>query len=563
MQSQFQSPFTYDTLGFKPEEKGKIEKRMDKEFIEEYIKYIQARNEFNTTKHTKEELKRKVLDYAMQANVTQEESEEIRKMETKLQEESEKVDMVKEGFDLNKSEYYKNNNPKLDNSLDMTQIQACVSRYGYKGWTSRETKHVYSFQFGKEGAKQELIFAKIPNLQELLLRGQKAKDDKPAYDNDVITGHAILSLIEPQPKYYSHYVMSKVELPKENMQQSKKKNKSFNMFFPVSFEKRNSYSEDLFLQNSKTDRLSHFDLNNFFNLHGIGFGYFENFSENLLISSLNIKKQDKEEIIMELKKLTCVTPKLIELSVKQHLRAIGETKKEVLDMQVKKAIEYYNIALKTLASYEKILDGKDSKYQDYLNNLMIAPRCIEDEKELSYYNLFKENVKKLGQEEKEVIGGIVKDNTLKEKLQNSILAFDKYLENAAKPEAICKELNEKRQKEKELMKKRRKEEELNKKRRKEEMNERARIKEQIESAINQHLGKPKDKQKTLYWDRKGKDGKLLNKRFFLKENAGYIRKINNYYDKMCKEGKQNDIGSLNSLLGLAKSEPYRPISACY
>lgn len=557
---QFQ--FTYDTLDFTPKEKGEIEKRMDKEFIKEYIKYIQARNEFNTTQHTKEELKQKVLDYAMQANVTKEESEKIRNIETKLQEESEKVDMVEEGFNLNESEDYKSN-PELDNSLDMKQIQAPVSRYSHGGFVSRETKHVYSFQFVQKGAKQELIFAKIPDLQEALRQGQKAKNDKPAYDNDVITGHAILSLIEPQPKYYSHSVMSKVELPKENMQQSNKKNKSFNMFFPVSFEKRNSYSEDLFLQNSKTDRLSHFDLNNFFNLHGIGFGYFENVSENLLISSLNIKEQDKEEIIRELKKLTCVTPKLIELSVRQHLIAIGETNKEVLDIQVKKAIEYYDIALKTLASYEGILGGKDSKYKNYLNNLMIAPRCIEDEKELRYYNLFKENVEKLGQEEKEVIGGIFKDETLTKKLQTSISTFDKYLENKEKPVVICEELNKKRREEKELMEKRRKEEELMKKRREEDELERERIKEQIKSAINHHLGKPKDKQKELYWDRKGKDGKLLNTRFFLKENAGYIRKINNRYDKMCKEGKQNDIGSLNSLLELAKSEPYRPISACY
>ena len=548
--------YTYENLGFNPEEKEKIEKRMDKEFINEYIKYIQARNEFNTTKHTKAELKQKVLDYAVQANVTKEESEEIREIEEKLQEESEKVDMVKEGFDLNKSESYKDN-PELDDSLDVKQIQARVSRYNYRGFEGKATKHVYSFQFEQKGAKQELIFAKIPDLQEELLQGQKAKKDKPAYDNDVITGHAILSLIEPQPKYYSHSVMSKVGLPKENLQQSNKKNKSFNMFFPVSFEKQQSYSEDLFLQNSKTDRLSHFDLNKFFNLHGIGFDHYIDLSASLnikkqdkdLSTSLNIKKQDKEEIIRELKKLTCVTPQLIELSVKQHLRAIGETDEKVLGIQVKKAIEYYNIALKTLASYEEILDGKDSKYKDYLDNLMIA------EKE-SYYNLFKKNVKKLHQEEKDVISGIVKDNTLKEKLQNSILAFDKYLENAAKPEAICNELYEKRLAEK-LFKEKEKANQIA------EEHERERIKEQIKSAINQHLGKPKDKQKKLYWDRDGKDGKLLNKRFFLKENARYIRKINNYYDKMCKEGHQNNLKELQELLNLAQHEPYRPISARY
>ena len=85
---------------------------------------------------------------------------------------------------------------------------------------------------------------------------------------------------------------------------------------------------------------------------------------------------------------------------------------------------------------------------------------------------------------------------------------------------------------------------------------------EINNAINNRLRK----QKKLFWDKKGegcKDGKLLNTRFFLKENAGYIRKINNCYDKMCEQGDQNNIDSLSSLLELAKSEPRRPICACY
>lgn len=88
-----------------------------------------------------------------------------------------------------------------------------------------------------------------------------------------------------------------------------------------------------------------------------------------------------------------------------------------------------------------------------------------------------------------------------------------------------------------------------------------RIREQISQAINQYIGKPADKQKKLYWNRKGKDGKLLNTRFFLKENAEYIRQINNFYDDMCERGMQNDITALQQLLTLAQS--YRPICACY
>jgi ClpP class serine protease len=90
------------------------------------------------------------------------------------------------------------------------------------------------------------------------------------------------------------------------------------------------------------------------------------------------------------------------------------------------------------------------------------------------------------------------------------------------------------------------------------------IKKDIAEAINQHLGKTDpNKQKKLYWDRKGKDGKLLNTRFFLKENAGYISQINNYYDKMCEQEKQNNPEELQKLLNLAQNAYYRQICACY
>ena len=89
------------------------------------------------------------------------------------------------------------------------------------------------------------------------------------------------------------------------------------------------------------------------------------------------------------------------------------------------------------------------------------------------------------------------------------------------------------------------------------------LRTQITGTVNQHLGKPGNKQKKLYWNRKGKDGKLMNTRFFLKENAGYIRKINNYYDKMCEQDIQNNINALQNLLYLAQNAPHRPISACY
>lgn len=88
------------------------------------------------------------------------------------------------------------------------------------------------------------------------------------------------------------------------------------------------------------------------------------------------------------------------------------------------------------------------------------------------------------------------------------------------------------------------------------------LKKDIAEAINQHLGKPKNKQKELYWDRKGKDKKLMNTRFFLKENAGYIRKINNYYDEMCKQGKQNNQEELQNLKSFVEKLNEKEMSGC-
>ena len=101
-------------------------------------------------------------------------------------------------------------------------------------------------------------------------------------------------------------------------------------------------------------------------------------------------------------------------------------------------------------------------------------------------------------------------------------------------------------------------------REKDDLKECEKLRKQIAFTVNQHLNKtdPK-KQKKLFWDRKGEDKKLMNTRLFFKENAGYIRKINNYYDKMCKEGKQNNREELQKLLSLAKNPQCRPICACY
>ena len=54
------------------------------------------------------------------------------------------------------------------------------------------------------------------------------------------------------------------------------------------------------------------------------------------------------------------------------------------------------------------------------------------------------------------------------------------------------------------------------------------LQDKINKAIANHLGK----KKTLYWNRDGKDKKLMNTRFFLKENAGYINKINRKWDEL-------------------------------
>ena len=99
---------------------------------------------------------------------------------------------------------------------------------------------------------------------------------------------------------------------------------------------------------------------------------------------------------------------------------------------------------------------------------------------------------------------------------------------------------------------------------KDDLEECEKLRKQIAVTVNQHLSKTDpNKQKKLYWDRKGKDKKLMNTRLFFKENAGYIRQINNYYDNMCEQGRQNDINALQGLLSLAKNPQCRPICACY
>ena len=140
----------------------------------------------------------------------------------------------------------------------------------------------------------------------------------------------------------------------------------------------------------------------------------------------------------------------------------------------------------------------------------------------------KEEIKKFCEENQKIIFGLSKDDC------------DKIIDDVFEEQAKNKDMKEKRIKE---------------------------IKQKIAKIVNSKLGKTyQKKQKKLFWERSGegcKNGQLLNTRFFLKENAGYICEINNYYDKMCEQGKQNDIGELNNLLNLAKNAYYRPISACY
>ena len=100
-------------------------------------------------------------------------------------------------------------------------------------------------------------------------------------------------------------------------------------------------------------------------------------------------------------------------------------------------------------------------------------------------------------------------------------------------------------------------------REKDDLEECEKLRKQIAVTVNQHLSKTDpNKQKKLYWDRKGKDKKLMNTRLFFKENAGYIRQINNYYDNMCEQGNQNDIEELKNLLELARNANCRASCAC-
>ena len=533
-----QSQFTYDTLGFTDKEKEKIEKRMSKEFIDEYIKYIQARNEFNATKHTKAELKQKVLDYAVHANVDPKDSEKLREKEDELKRESDKTDKDHELFYKDYSEEKGDFNAGRE--MQYVNHGKTTTIYGFltKNTKKSDKRLIYG--------KMHNLYGKRHNLCDLA--------DKTTYDNDIITSHAILSLLERQPKYYTNYVMSKVgghlqdsdtwnKCDREkNIKKYDKagliKNNARLMVFPQpdtdEGNLENGNNNFHVIENGRVKRISWIDIGGF--LH-----------QNWPSEIPSIKKDEKELYLQEFNKFLCVTPKLIELSVRQHLMAIGVKDEKILKEQTMKALNYYSIALKTFASYKDIIDGRDSKFENDLNYVVWIWNGD------TYYSRLKQAINTAEEKDKKQFLEIVNDQSLQARLEKAINDFDNYKNKLTTKTAT----NERKGNISEETGSRIQECHVDSgvKNLQDEID----LKDKINKVIAKRLGK----KKTLYWDREGKDKKLMNKRFFLKENAGYIRKINNYYDKMCKEEKQNNREELQILLDLAKNEQYRPISACY
>ena len=75
------------------------------------------------------------------------------------------------------------------------------------------------------------------------------------------------------------------------------------------------------------------------------------------------------------------------------------------------------------------------------------------------------------------------------------------------------------------------------------------IRQHIENIIVWKLGKLK----TLYWDREGKDRKLMNDRNRLLQGSKFIRIINEKYDQICKDRRQNYLQDMRELLDLVKN----------
>lgn len=522
-----QSQFTYDTLGFTDKEKQKIEKRMDKEFIEEYIKYIQARNEFNTTKHTTEELKRKVLDYAVHANVDPKDSKKLREQTQELKDKSDRTDKDHKSF----YDDYSERKGDFNAGREMQYV------------SGGKTTKIYSFppSATKKDGKR-LIYGKkhrLHNWEQIVT----------TYDNDIITSHAILSLLERQPKYYTNYVMSKVS---ERLQDSstysegniKKydktgliKNRARLMVFhqPDTDEGNDENGKNNFhvIENGRVKRISWIDLD---------FFLYQDWPSGIP----SIKKDEKELYLQEFNKFLCVTPKLIELSVRQHLMAIGVKDEKILKEQTMKALNYYSIALKTFASYKDIIDGRDSKFENDLNYVVWT--WNRD----TYYSRLKRAINAAKKEDKKQLLKIVCDHSLQARLEKAIKDFDNYKKKLTEKTTTNEREGNILEKTGEQILESRVVSVV------ENSKDEIDLKDKINKVIAKRLGK----KKTLYWNRDGKDKKLMNTRFFLKENAGYISQINNYYDKMCEQEKQNDITELQKLLNLAQTAPYRTISAC-
>ena len=291
---------------FKKEEIDKIKKRMSVEFIKEYIKYINARNQYNNPPHTKEELKQKVMDYAKHANIDPSDNKKI-------------IAQSKETIQTNKK---------------------IIGAGAHKSIFERE------FTIGK----------KTKTLVEATRGG---------FTMQSIVASAMLSLLERQPKYYSLNHMNKLDtIEKENnelqnihpTQMATIKQTARRIIMPI----LDDQPKNNFLASRNTtgqvDRISSIDLDE---VLAIPVGV------NLKYAPVN--KDNQEMVTREMEKILTLQPKLMRLAITQHLRAIGCNNKTIR-LQTDRGLKFFLAHLQGLREINKIFTNDAKQYQSWMFN---------------------------------------------------------------------------------------------------------------------------------------------------------------------------------------------------
>ena len=378
--------FTYDLIP--QEKKEKIEKRMSKDFIEEYITYIKERDKYNTEHHINEDFIQKVYEYAIHNNTN-----------------------IKDVEKLNKRKMSKTN--QQDNLDGQQKTINLISK-----------KEVLE----TEKSDHQLVFA-----------FNRYNDNHP-YTNEDIAFSALLSLVERQPKYYNNNYMSQITTfpssmfgVKLNNNDAKTKYNVRKFFMPIRDEKiANNYKN--LDKAGNIFRISRFDLDGAMNLDETG---------NTLSSILNDASGklitftiEKDGFIKEIQKILCITPKLIVLSVKNHLRGIENITEEEIERQTQNILNYFFIRIKTLSMLEHIINDKDiDEYSKF----------FKDKKLTKYFEKTKRGLQEIKEKYTNELKNIFQNTNLNNCISKSIKTFEAFF-NKDKSQQINKIISKRQQK---------------------------------------------------------------------------------------------------------------------